>query len=200
MLVADAYWCNLANTIEPFVFGGDAAFCQITLTTCFYHHHGHHHHHHHYVWPAPFCFISGFIPMWVIPFYSKHSICNLGLSRSQCKESTIHNTATKCQIKHTKRCTLWMKTTIKWFTNLYSNLTQRNVRNSFLNSLTHTRSFTMSHTDLQCCLTCSPLYKTKPASVTHHYHLKLIRFNISFRLYPTFYNEPMRKIFCRSIV
>jgi len=54
MPVADAYWCNLANTIESFVFGGDAAFCQITLTTCFYHHRGHHHHH--YVWPAPFLF------------------------------------------------------------------------------------------------------------------------------------------------
>ena len=28
--------CYLANTIEPSVCGGDAAFCQITLTTCYY--------------------------------------------------------------------------------------------------------------------------------------------------------------------
>jgi len=28
-----AYWRNLSNTIEPFVCGGDAAFCQIT---CYY--------------------------------------------------------------------------------------------------------------------------------------------------------------------
>jgi len=27
---------NLANTIESSVFGGDAALCQITLTTCYY--------------------------------------------------------------------------------------------------------------------------------------------------------------------
>jgi len=28
-----AYWCNLANTIEPSMCGGDVAFCQIILTT-----------------------------------------------------------------------------------------------------------------------------------------------------------------------
>ena len=33
---ADAYWRNLANTIEPSVCGGDVAFCQITLTTSYY--------------------------------------------------------------------------------------------------------------------------------------------------------------------
>jgi len=27
---------NLANTIEPSVCGGDAALCQITLTSCYY--------------------------------------------------------------------------------------------------------------------------------------------------------------------
>ena len=32
-----AHWRHLANTIEPFVCGGDAALCQITLTTCFSH-------------------------------------------------------------------------------------------------------------------------------------------------------------------
>ena len=31
-----AYWRNLANTTEPSVCGGDAALCQITLTTCYY--------------------------------------------------------------------------------------------------------------------------------------------------------------------
>jgi len=30
-----ARWCNLANTTEPSMCGGDAAFCQITLTTCY---------------------------------------------------------------------------------------------------------------------------------------------------------------------
>jgi len=30
-----AYWRHLANTIERSVRGGDAAACQITLTTCF---------------------------------------------------------------------------------------------------------------------------------------------------------------------
>jgi len=30
-----AYWRHLANTTEPFVCGGHAALCQITLTTCF---------------------------------------------------------------------------------------------------------------------------------------------------------------------
>jgi len=29
-----AHWCHLANTIEPIVCDGDAALCQITLTTC----------------------------------------------------------------------------------------------------------------------------------------------------------------------
>jgi len=29
------HWHNLANTTEPFVCGGDAAFRQITLTTCY---------------------------------------------------------------------------------------------------------------------------------------------------------------------
>jgi len=29
-----AHWCHLANTTEPSVCGGDAALCQITLTTC----------------------------------------------------------------------------------------------------------------------------------------------------------------------
>jgi len=29
------HWHNLANTIEPSVCGGDAALCQITLTSCF---------------------------------------------------------------------------------------------------------------------------------------------------------------------
>ena len=31
---ARAHWCDLANTIEPSVCGGDPALCQITLTTC----------------------------------------------------------------------------------------------------------------------------------------------------------------------
>ena len=30
-----AYWCQLANTTEPPMCGGDAALCQITFTTCF---------------------------------------------------------------------------------------------------------------------------------------------------------------------
>jgi len=30
----DAYLRHLANATEPFVSGGDAALCQITLTTC----------------------------------------------------------------------------------------------------------------------------------------------------------------------
>jgi len=29
------YWCHLANTTEPSMCGGDAALCQIMLTTCF---------------------------------------------------------------------------------------------------------------------------------------------------------------------
>jgi len=31
-----AHWCHLANTSESSVCGGDAVFCQITLTTCYY--------------------------------------------------------------------------------------------------------------------------------------------------------------------
>jgi len=31
-----AHWRHLANTTEPSVCGGDAALCQITLTTCFW--------------------------------------------------------------------------------------------------------------------------------------------------------------------
>ena len=31
-----AYWRNLSNTIGQSVCGGDAALCQITLTTCFF--------------------------------------------------------------------------------------------------------------------------------------------------------------------
>jgi len=31
-------WRQLANTTEPPVCGGDAALCQITLTTCYYPH------------------------------------------------------------------------------------------------------------------------------------------------------------------
>jgi len=30
-----AHWRRLANKTEPSVCGGDAAFCQITLTTCY---------------------------------------------------------------------------------------------------------------------------------------------------------------------
>ena len=30
-----AHWCHLANTTEPFMCGGDTAFCEITLTTCY---------------------------------------------------------------------------------------------------------------------------------------------------------------------
>jgi len=30
-----AYWRHLANTTEPSMCGGDAAFCLITLTTCY---------------------------------------------------------------------------------------------------------------------------------------------------------------------
>jgi len=31
-----AHWRHLANTIEPSMCGGDAALCQITLSTCYY--------------------------------------------------------------------------------------------------------------------------------------------------------------------
>ena len=34
-LEVSTHWRNLANTIEPSVCGGDAALCQIALTTCF---------------------------------------------------------------------------------------------------------------------------------------------------------------------
>jgi len=37
----------LANTIEPLVCRGDAALCQITLTTCYHHHHRRRRRHHH---------------------------------------------------------------------------------------------------------------------------------------------------------
>jgi len=30
------HWHHLANATEPSICGGDAAFCQITLTTCYY--------------------------------------------------------------------------------------------------------------------------------------------------------------------
>jgi len=33
-----AHWRHLANTTEPFVCGGDAALCQITLTSCYVSH------------------------------------------------------------------------------------------------------------------------------------------------------------------
>jgi len=31
-----AHWRNLANAIEPSMCGGDAAFCQLTLTTSYF--------------------------------------------------------------------------------------------------------------------------------------------------------------------
>jgi len=31
-----AHWRHLKNTTEPSMCGGDAALCQITLTTCYY--------------------------------------------------------------------------------------------------------------------------------------------------------------------
>jgi len=34
VLDGDVHWRHLANTIEPSMCGGDAAFCQVTLTTC----------------------------------------------------------------------------------------------------------------------------------------------------------------------
>jgi len=36
ILVAGTHWRLLTNAIEPSVCGGDAVFCQITLTTCCY--------------------------------------------------------------------------------------------------------------------------------------------------------------------
>jgi len=35
ILVAGAHWRLLANATEVSMCGGDAAFCQITLTTCY---------------------------------------------------------------------------------------------------------------------------------------------------------------------
>ena len=35
------HWCHLANTTEPSMCGGDAALCQITLTTCYYYYRTH---------------------------------------------------------------------------------------------------------------------------------------------------------------
>jgi len=40
-----AHWRHLANTIEPFGCGGDAALCQVTLTICYYKCHLHNRHH-----------------------------------------------------------------------------------------------------------------------------------------------------------
>ena len=34
-VVWGAHWRNLTNTTEPSVCGGDVAFCQLTLTTCY---------------------------------------------------------------------------------------------------------------------------------------------------------------------
>jgi len=42
-----AHWRHLANTTEPSVCGGDAALCQITLTTCYYYSHRHRRQFHH---------------------------------------------------------------------------------------------------------------------------------------------------------
>ena len=35
-LYMGAYWRHLKNTTEPSICGGDAALCQITLSTCYY--------------------------------------------------------------------------------------------------------------------------------------------------------------------
>ena len=35
-LYMGAHWRHLANTSKPSMCGGDAALCQITLTTCYY--------------------------------------------------------------------------------------------------------------------------------------------------------------------
>jgi len=35
LLGGGAHWRHLLNTIKPSMCGGDAAFCQITLTTCY---------------------------------------------------------------------------------------------------------------------------------------------------------------------
>jgi len=34
--IRGAHWRHLANTTEPSMCGGDAALCQITLTTCYH--------------------------------------------------------------------------------------------------------------------------------------------------------------------
>ena len=36
MCYMGAHWRHLANTTEPSVCGGDAALCQIIMTTCYY--------------------------------------------------------------------------------------------------------------------------------------------------------------------
>jgi len=36
VLGGDAYWYYLLSTTEPSICGGDAAFCQVTLATCYY--------------------------------------------------------------------------------------------------------------------------------------------------------------------
>jgi len=41
VLGGGAYWRHLANTIEPSMYGVDAACCQITLTTCYYYYYFH---------------------------------------------------------------------------------------------------------------------------------------------------------------
>jgi len=33
--ISGIHWRHLANTTEPFMCGGDAALCQITLTACY---------------------------------------------------------------------------------------------------------------------------------------------------------------------
>jgi len=35
MPIGAAHWCNLANRIEPSMCCGDAALCQMALTTCY---------------------------------------------------------------------------------------------------------------------------------------------------------------------
>jgi len=35
-LYMGAHWRHLKNMTEPFMYGGDAALCRITLTTCYY--------------------------------------------------------------------------------------------------------------------------------------------------------------------
>jgi len=34
--ICGAHWRHTATTTEPSMYGGDAALCQITLTTCYY--------------------------------------------------------------------------------------------------------------------------------------------------------------------